>query len=615
MTAMNASYESVLELLEPRLAPAGVIAVSVNAGGTLVLGTVPGLDGDEKVTLERVADGTYRMTPEAGVQLRIGGLNFTTPQIITGVTAGLTANLGAGDDAVTLNNAFFTKAVSINLGGGNNAFTMTDSNIGGPLTLLGGDGVDLVTFSGAFATVGGAATIKLGGGADGLLGNADRQIFGLGLTIDAGEGNDQVRLASSDGDDLFILGNLAFVGGAGDDLLSVGFANAEVMISGALKLTDVSGNETVQFVGNRFDVGSLSLLAGGGNNTLLSSATDFFVAKTLQWTSGSGTDDVDFNGNHLRVGGAVSIALGTGGGDGELTPLNSLYVAGTVMISGSGANRDLAVIADNVFIGGKVTMAAGAGDGEARLFAINGMFLGGGANLTSGAGDTNLSISGNFRLVSNGSLTLTNGGGLGVTSILVGGTSTASTINGAVTLKGGVFVGLEMMGTISGAVNLSTASLSAASTITMDGFSNGALHIGGAVKLSMPTLAGQTGVIRIESAIFDNTLTVMGGAGVDTLTINETAVNKAFTASLGAGDDVFRFEQLNSVGASHFRGAVMLKGEAGGDTFLLGGVGANFAINFGQKVTVDGGTGNDALTTGASVTFAPGLPLVTMSVP
>ncbi len=615
MTAMNASYESVLELLEPRLAPAGVIAVSVNAGGTLVLGTVPGLDGDEKVTIERIADGTYRMTPEAGVQLRIGGLNFTTPQIISGVTAGLTANLGAGDDAVTLNNAFFTKAVSINLGGGNNAFTMTDSNIGGAFTLLGGDGVDLVNFSGAFATVGGAATIKLGGGQDGLLGNVDRLIFGLGLTIDAGVGNDQVRLASSDGDDLFILGNFAFVGGAGDDLLSVGFANVEVMISGALKLTDVSGNETVQFVGNRFDVGSLSLLAGGGNNTLLSSVTDFFVAKTLQWTSGSGTDDVDFNGNHLRVGGAVSIALGTGGGDGELTPANSLYVAGTVMISGSGANRDLAVVADNVFIGGKVTMAAGAGDGEARIFATNGMFLGGGANLTSGAGDTNLSIGGNFRLVSNGSLTLTNGGGLGVTSILFGGTSTPSTINGAVTLKGGVFVSLEMMGTISGAVNLSTASLSAASTVLIDSFTNGTLHIGGAVKLSTPTLAGQTGSIRIKGAIFDNTLTVMGGAGVDTLTINETVVNKAFTASLGAGDDVFRFEQFNTVGASNYRGSVMLKGGGGTDTFLLGGAGANFAINFGQKVTVDGGTENDALTTGASVTFAPGLPLVTVSVP
>ena len=612
---MNASYESVLELLEPRLAPAGVIAVSVNAGGTLVLGTVPGLDGDEKVTIERLTDGTYRMTPEAGVQLRIGGLNFNTPQIITGVTAGLTANLGAGDDAVTLNNAFFSKAVSINLGGGNNAFTMTDSNIAGPFTLLGGDGADVVTFSGAFATVGGAAMIKLGGGADGVLGPVDRLSFGLGLTIDAGVGDDEVRLANSDGDDLFILGNFAFVGGTGDDLLSVGFANAGVKISGALKLTDVSGNETVQFVGSRFDVGSLSLLAGNGNNTLLSSATEFFVAKTLQWTSGSGTDDVDFNGSHLWVGGAVSISLGTGGGDGELTPLNSLYVAGTVMISGSGANRDLDVNSDNVFIGGKVTLTAGAGDGSARMFALNGMFLGGGANLSCGAGDTNLEISGNFRLVSNGSLTLMNGGGLGGASVFIGGTSTASTINGAINMKGGASARLEMMGTISGAVNLSTASLSAASVITIDCFTVGTLHIGGAVKLSAPTLGGQTGSIRINSAIFDNTLAVMGGAGVETLTINNSVVNKAFTASLGAGDDVFRLEQLNSVGASHYRGTVMLKGGAGGDTFLLGGAGANFAINFGQKVTVDGGTENDALTTGASVTFAPGLPLVTVSVP
>ncbi|MBB5037269.1 beta strand repeat-containing protein [Prosthecobacter dejongeii] len=612
---MNASYNSVLEQLEPRLAPAGVIAVSVNAGGTLVLGTVPGLDGDERVTIEGLSDGTYRLTPDAGVQLRIGGLNFNTPQIISGVTAGLTANLGAGDDAVTLNNAFFAKAVSINLGNGTNGFTMTDSNIGGAFSYTGGEGGDGVIFSGNFATVGGIATIKLGGGADDVTGTADRLNFGLGLTIDGGGGDDEVRLANSDGDDLAILGNFTFVGGAGDDVLSFGFANAGVLISGALKLTDVTGNESVLFAGSRVDVGALSLAAGSGNNTLLSTVTDFLVAKTLQWTSGSGTDDVDFNGSHLRVGGAVSISVGTGGGDAELTPLNSLYVGGTVMVSGSGANRDLDVNASEVFIGGKVTLAAGVGDGSARIFALNGMFLGGGANLTCGAGDTNLTISGNFRLVSNGSLTLTNGGGLGGTSVFIGGTSTASTINGAVTLKGGAFVSLEMMGTISGAVNLSTASLSAASNITIDCFTVGTLHIGGAVKLSTPTLAGQTGSIRINSAIFDNTLTVMGGAGVETLTINNSVVNKAFTASLGAGNDLFSLEQVNSAGASNYRGAVMLKGGAGTDTFLLGGAGANFAINFGQKVTVDGGTENDALTTGASVTFAPGLPLMTVSVP
>lgn len=612
---MNASCESVLELLEPRLAPAGVIAVSVSAAGTLVLGTVPGLDGDEKVSISRLDDGSYQLTPEAGVALRIGGVNHITPQIVQGVTAGLTANLGAGDDSLILNDAFFTKAVSINLGAGNNAFTMIDSGVGGALTVLGGEGVDLVRFFGGFATVGGAAMLKLGGGADDVLSTADRLNFGQGLTIDGGVGNDVVRLGNSDGDDLAILGNFTFAGGAGDDLLSVGFANAGVMISGTLKLTDVSGNETVQFVGSRFDVGALSLLAGSGNNSLLNSATDFFVAKTLQWTSGSGTDDVDFNGSHLRVGGAVSISLGNGGGDAELTPLNSLYVGGTVIISGSGASRTLDVNASEVYIGGKVTLNAGAGDGTARIFGLNGIYLGGGASLSCGAGDTNLVISGNFRLVSNGSLTLTNGGGLGTSSIFIGGTNVSSAINGAVNLKGGGSASLEMMGAVSGAVNLSTASLAAASNITVDCFIPGALQIGGAVKISMPTLVGQTGSIGINAAILENTLTVLGGAGAETLRINNSSVGKAFLASLGAGNDLFQLEQVNSAGASNYRGTVMLKGGAGADTFLLGGNGVNFAVNFAKLVTADGGTENDVLTTGLNATFAPGLPLVQVGIP
>jgi hypothetical protein len=612
---MNSSSICVLEALEPRLAPAGVIAVSVNAGGTLVLGTVPGLDGDEKVSIERLTDGTYRMTPEAGVQLRIGGLNFTTPQIISGVTAGLTANLGAGDDAVTLNNAFFTKAVSINLGGGNNAFTMTDSNIGGAFTFIGGDGVDVVTFSGAFASVGGAATIKLGGGADDVLGPALRLIFGKGLTIDGGSGNDEVRLASADATHLRVVGNFTFAGGAGDDLLAVGFTNVTTVVTGTLKLTDVSGNETVQLAGTSADVGALSLLAGIGNNTFNSTVTNSVVAKNVQWTSGNGTDNVTFGGTSLRVGGAMSIALGEGGGSAIVNSWSMVNVGGTLMLSGAGAARTLDLNSNEVIVGGKVTINAGAGDGAGRIFGFSGIYLGGGASLTCGAGDTNLAISGNYRFVSNGSLNLTNGGGLGSAYITIGGGSLPSVVDGAITLKGGSSATLEMNGTVFGAVNISTVSLSAASSVSINSYTVGTLHIGGAVKLSTPTLAGQTGSISIHGAILDNTLTVLGGAGVETLNINNAVVNKAFTASLGAGNDLFRLEQSNWVGASHFRGTVMLKGGGGEDTFLLGGVGANYAINFGQKVTVDGGAENDALTTGASVIFAPGLPLVTVSVP
>ncbi|MDZ4287814.1 MAG: hypothetical protein U0984_07640, partial [Prosthecobacter sp.] len=106
------SLSSALEALEPRLAPAGLIAVSVNSAGTLVLGTVAGQDGDESVTIDRLANGSYQLTPDANVTLRIGGVDYTTAQTLFGVTGGLLANLGAGNDILTLNDCYFTKAVT-----------------------------------------------------------------------------------------------------------------------------------------------------------------------------------------------------------------------------------------------------------------------------------------------------------------------------------------------------------------------------------------------------------------------------------------------------------------------------------------------------------------------
>lgn len=611
---MNTSYHPVIEALEPRLAPAGVIAVSVNASGTLVLGTVAGLDGDEKVTIERLSDGNYRLTPDAGVQLRIGGANFNTAQVISGVTAGLTANLGAGDDVVRLTNAVFTKGVSINLGHGSNAFTMTDSNIAGALTYTGGDGVDVVTFAGAHASVGGATTLKLGGGADDVLGPVTKLIFNKGLTIDAGTGNDEIRLANAEASNLRVVGNLTVVGGAGDDLLALGATNTTVVVTGTLKLTDASGNETVQWAGTSVEAGSVSLLVGAGNNSLLSTATNVFVAKNLQWTSSTGTDNFDLRGTGLRVGGSVSVALGSGGGSAEIRPGSWLHVGGSLTMSGSGTGRDLEANANEIFIGGKVTMNAGTGDGVVQLFGFSGIYLGAGANLSSGAGDTNLGINGNYSFVSNGSVTISNSG-LGSSSIFIGGFNHSTVIDGNVTLKGGASARIEMMGTITGSVNLSTNSLVAGSSLYLLSYLPTALQIGGAVKLNALTKSGQTAGIVVNYVLLDNSLNVLGGAGVETLSINNSIFNKAVTASLGAGNDVFQLERNNSGGASVYRGAVMLKGGAGQDSFALGGVTAADTVQFLQKVTVDGGTENDILILGANATFAPGLPVVTVSVP
>src|SRR6185503_6471051 len=101
---------STIERLEARIAPAGLIAVSVSPAGTLLLATVAGLDGDEVVTITQLASGAYQLTPGAGVALRIGGADFTTAQTVEGITGGLVAKLGTGNDQVVLDSTAFTKA-------------------------------------------------------------------------------------------------------------------------------------------------------------------------------------------------------------------------------------------------------------------------------------------------------------------------------------------------------------------------------------------------------------------------------------------------------------------------------------------------------------------------
>jgi hypothetical protein len=91
---------------------------------------------------------------------------------------------------------------------------------------------------------------------------------------------------------------------------------------------------------------------------------------------------------------------------------------------------------------------------------------------------------------------------------------------------------------------------------------------------------------------------------------------KAMTASLGLGNDIFELEQDEHAGTSFFRGAVLLQGGAGADVFLIGANAATYAIAFNNKVTADGGADTDSLTQGTQVTFNPLFPsVVKISIP
>jgi hypothetical protein len=156
---------SSLEPLENRIAPAGLIDVSVSSAGILTLKTVPGLDGDESLSIEPDAGGGLLLSPVAGVTLRIGGTDFTTPQVVFGVQ-GLTANLGAGVDGIGLLGVFLSKSVTVNLGGGTgNVLGLNNTTVAGSVTVTGGSGADQIAFLGN-VSVGGSFTAKLGGGVD-----------------------------------------------------------------------------------------------------------------------------------------------------------------------------------------------------------------------------------------------------------------------------------------------------------------------------------------------------------------------------------------------------------------------------------------------------------------
>ncbi|HYF33696.1 MAG TPA: hypothetical protein VD994_00290 [Prosthecobacter sp.] len=606
-----------IELLEPRLAPAGLIAVSVNSAGTLVLGNVTGQDGNEGVTITRLTNGNYELTPSAGTMLRIGGADSAAPQTVAGVTGGLLANLGTGDDVVFLNNCSFSKGVTVNLGAGEDTYSMTNTTIGGALMVNMGDGDDVVLFGGITSAIGGAATLKLGTGVDFIFSSADRLNFSAGLTIDGGTGSDTVDLGATDGDQVRIIGNFKIVGGTGDDTLRIGAANAIFNASGTVTVTDAGGSETISITGSRFDAGALVLQVGGGNNPFVSTVTDLTLVRNFQWTSTTGNDDVDINGDTFRAGTTLQVALGTGADNGEINSTSLIYIGGSAMLSANSTAGVVRVLeidtTGEVSIGGKLTINAGAGNGEVGLQADRSAFINGGIAITAGAGTGEIQVKSQDALVVNGAVSLIKNANAG--HLTIAGAEGDCIINGAVTMRGGNNIQLAMSGVIHGAVSLATAAAAAeAPVISVQRGGGPLLQITGSLRVNAPTLASQSGSLGAVQVLVEGTANFTGGAGADGLRMNHCTFEKSLTVALGAGNDQFLIEDFEGAPDSLFRGPV-LQGGAGMDNFVIGGDSVARKITFQNKVTFDGGADADSITIGSQVTYNPAYPPKQVSIP
>jgi hypothetical protein len=464
-------------------------------------------------------------------------------------------------------------------------------------------------------------SLNLGAGADTVTSSVDRLGLGRGLVVNAGAGNDTLSLATSDSDDIRVLGNVIFLAGDGDDSMTIGTTNTTFTATGTVQVTDKSGNETVTVAGVLFEAGAMVMQMSGGNNTLSSSATEFALARNLFWSGGAGTDSLNIVGSDLWIGSSVSVTLGNGNGTSALAPLFTCYIGGTVKMTAaaltSGTTRTLEVNSFDLMVAGKVTIAGGMGDGSVGILAGGpSLFLGGGAALSSGAGAGNVLLSSNGTLVSNGAVSLIHAGGDGRVELMASNTGD-SAVNGALTMKGGDEMSVLMSGHLAGPVTLMTSpSAVNPPTIGISTLSTTErLTIGGPLLVSIPTRDGQSGTINAAGLILGGVATFLGGAGADVLRLDDIAAQRSVTASLGAGGDTFALEQGNQSNTSSYRGPVLLRGQAGSDFFQLGGFVASRAVAFFNAVTVDGGTETDILTVGNQTTFAPGFPLKQISIP
>lgn len=244
------------------------------------------------------------------------------------------------------------------------------SNLDGTLNL---SGVNLTTINGVLnpLSISGITNVRanLGAGND-VFTFFDAKISGS-LTVDAGDGNDQVVLSGAANQ----VGSLSILGGVGDDSFSL---SGNATIKGAASVNMGAGKSTVS-IGTGFDnvtiTGALAVSASGlGDSTVTIGGSSLNVGGTLGVTAGAGVNNVTIAADKVNVGGLVSLSSGAGADTIVVGGLSSFSSRGlTINTSAAGDKANITVSAGAKF-NGNVNITTGAGLDTVSLagVAVNG---------------------------------------------------------------------------------------------------------------------------------------------------------------------------------------------------------------------------------------------------
>jgi hypothetical protein len=309
--------------------------------------------------------------PPGGVQLNMGTRGDKLVNI-TGATflGSLSITTGDGDDSITLVNGVSINAdLQMALGRGNNSVRLeTNIAISGHLWLSGSEGNDSLTLDGS------AQPISIDGNLNFIAGNGNNLLSVLRANVDGqlnfrgGNGNDRILLRQSD----FGIG-LDIRSGAGADLLemfrsTMGVApDGIAQISGQLRFIKVSGDGTLKLLQSVVHGDLFTSLNAGNDSVVIQNSQIDGLANVYTYGPGADRDVVAISSSRFYS----PLAVRTGGGNDTLSISGRNQFFGNVLIDANAGNDVVSFMGNSVYANLVITL--GSGDDYANI-SNNGFF-------------------------------------------------------------------------------------------------------------------------------------------------------------------------------------------------------------------------------------------------
>lgn len=368
----SARFRPVVESLESRLALAGNVTAFAAGPNLYLYGDA--LDNELRITgtalgaltitgvgtsVNGTANGTLNVTGIWNIVADMGNGNDTARFLTADINGLLRYNggngndnlffgegnngfnsfgsvqalMGAGNDEVSVNDDEFTAFYSFTAtnGEGNNT-TDLDPFVElflGVTTITGGSGSDFVDIGDVLVTTG-FITVNSGAGDNDFFLDGNVTVNG-GISVIGGAGPDNFEPGDGGGNQLTVNGSI--VASLGDGVNFTEFSTVNNDITGVISYVGGSGIDTFDFDTTTFDVLSISLAMGAGDNIVLLNEGASTIRGALTITSLGGLDEI--TGFGLDVYGATLISTGEGN---DLIQLDNSRFRSIVTVSTAGGN-------------------------------------------------------------------------------------------------------------------------------------------------------------------------------------------------------------------------------------------------------------------------------------